>query len=278
MEILVFPDYLRGEKYKNRCVTFYACESMVDDTVDTSQALRENAKTVQTSETGNGAYAAADVKNQLAGSITLPFPNSLTDSQQHQWTAEQGLLNTVLGMVGNHVMTKTKDLDTAIKNKTGKNTNIHGALQFAKNNYSKIADAFAIRKIIPDPGLFQNYTGSTPRSFTFSYSFVPMSPSEAQTISSIIKWFKYYSSPEFETFGVAMKAPHIFSVVFSGNTYITEMFNMKRCVMTSLNVDYGADGAFSLYQDGFPKQINLSMTFAEMRITYAQEYNGVTIE
>lgn len=271
---LVFPDYLRNSEYQTRCVTFYACASKIMDTVDTDQALEENALSVEIEESVDaGTFAMYDSRNALKGSVTLPYPNSLSDSQQHRWDAEEGLLSQVTSGAVNVASSKLGNTKTGAAAKkvldaTGTN---------AGKLYSGLTNAMGVRKVVKDPGLFQNYSGSQPRSFTMAYTFIPLNQGEAKTIKEIIRWFKYYSSPEFNTLGVTMTSPHIFEVSFAGNPYVSELFNMKKCVITSLNVDYAADGSFALFQDGFPKQINMSMTFAEMRVTYAQEYAGAKI-
>ena len=135
-----------------------------------------------------------------------------------------------------------------------------------------------VRKAVIDPGYFQNYTGSTPRTFTMAYTLVPQSQKEAQTIKDIILWFKQYSSPTFVENTPLMGAPFVFNISFAGNQYITDMFKMDKCVLTGISVDYASDGSFMLFKDGFPKQIGLALNFAEVELKYAQEYAGLTRE
>ena len=132
-----------------------------------------------------------------------------------------------------------------------------------------------VRKAVVDPGYFQNYNGSTPRSFTLAYTLVPQSQKEAQTIKDIILWFKQYSSPTFISNSPLMGAPFVFNISFAGNQYITDMFKMDKCVLTGISVDYASDGSFMLYKDGFPKQIGLALNFAEVELKYAQDYAGL---
>lgn len=274
---LVFPAYLRNEEYKNRCVTFYACQSKVFDTTSTSEALNENSYTEELIEvTQNGSFAPFDSRNVIDGSVTLPFPNSLSDTQQHTWNAEEGLLSQVSSAAWEALKISPKTLSDDQKTKPRK---FYDALIKRPDAlWGALNNAIGTRKIIKDPGIFQNYSGSQPRNFTLAYTLIPMNQQEAQTIKDLILWFKFYSSPEFNTVGVTMTSPHVFMLHFAGNSHISEMYNMKKCVLTSMNVDYGADGVFSVFQDGFPKQINLSLSFSEMRITYAQEYAGAVIQ
>ena len=173
-----------------------------------------------------------------------------------------------------------KDDDDGKKGKKGKGGG--GKLAFVKKVlgdgkkfYSAVANAAGVRKAVIDPGYFQNYNGSTPRSFTMAYTLVPQSQKEAQTIKDIILWFKQYSSPTFVPNSPLMGAPFIFNISFAGNQYISDMFKMDKCVLTGISVDYASDGAFMLYKDGFPKQIGLALNFAEVELKYAQDYAGL---
>ena len=141
--------------------------------------------------------------------------------------------------------------------------------------YGATLDKFGARKAVIDPGYFQNYNGSTPRSFTMAYTLVPQSQKEAQTIKDIILWFKQYSSPTFVSNSPLMGAPFVFNISFAGNQYISDMFKMDKCVLTGISVDYASDGSFMLYKDGFPKQIGLTLNFAEAELKYAQDYAGL---
>ena len=108
-----------------------------------------------------------------------------------------------------------------------------------------------------------------------AYTLVPQSQKEAQTIKDIILWFKQYSSPTFVPNTPIMGAPFVFNISFAGNQYITDMFKMDKCVLTGISVDYASDGSFMLYKDGFPKQIGLTLNFAEVELKYAQDYAGL---
>ena len=275
-KILVFPSYLRDESYKNRCVTFQALESIIFSTLETDIALEKNSesldplnmagsigKGIAKTAIGNFGLTKLGGRATIEGSVTLPFPNSLSDSQQHTWNAEDGLMGTITGDISNMI---AKKADGVFGKGNGKN-----AIEHMMKYYRSASNAMGVRKLMRDPGTFQNYTGTAPRNFVLAYNFVPMNQQEAKTIKDIITWFKYFSSP---TYGgtLALLSPHVFNINFAGNEYISQMFNMQACVLTAINVDYGADGAFSLFQDGFPKQINLTLSFAENRITYAQEY------
>ena len=267
---LVFPDYLRNVEYKTACITFYAGTSTKSPTTDPNFGA-DDALIVKMGELSNGQNLF-DPDIKVASSITLPYPNALADNQSHSWNT----LSTLTGELAQSLESNTVGIRSS-KDYDGKSK--YGTLEKlsqtqVSKGISRIAQALGVRKPLADPGLFQTYNGSTPRVFNMSYQFVPLNQGEAQTIKDIIMWFKAYSSPGFVQNVPIMMSPYIFSIDFSGNQYISEMFNMKECVLTNMSVDYGADGAFSLFADGFPKQINMSLSFAEARVTYGEEYQG----
>ena len=225
----------------------------------------------------NNGFGIPDGFN-LDSSVTLPYPTSLSDNQSHNWVNTEGAIAQITSNILNP--SGGGSSDPGGKNGKGKGKSLTSAflkkvLGDGKKMYGAALNEFGVRKAIIDPGYFQNYNGSTPRSFTMAYTLVPQSQKEAQTIKDIILWFKQYSSPTFVPNSPLMGAPFIFNISFAGNQYITDMFKMDKCVLTGISVDYASDGSFMLYKDGFPKQIGLTLNFAEVEIKYAQDYAGL---
>lgn len=295
---LVFPSFLSTPAYENKKVTFKALKPSVFNISDSNVAARALQDTIDyVGDKGKGGQITADyinnIKNNgfgipdgfnLDSSVTLPYPTSLSDNQNHNWENTEGaialitnnILNPSGGGNGNGGKGDPGNPGGVIKKaKNFTSTFLKKVLGDGKKMYGAALNEFGVRKAIIDPGYFQNYNGSTPRSFTMAYTLVPQSQKEAQTIKDIILWFKQYSSPTFVPNTPIMGAPFIFNISFAGNQYITDMFKMDKCVLTGISVDYASDGSFMLYKDGFPKQIGLTLNFAEAEIKYAQDYAGL---
>ena len=296
---LVFPSFLSTPAYENKKVTFKALTPNAFDVSDSNVAANALKETIDyVGSKGKGGQIAADVTNNiknngfgipdgfnLDSSVTLPYPISLSDNQQHNWVNTEG----TIAQITNNILSPSKGGNGGNGGKGdngGKKSKIAKARNFAsallknvlgdgKKMYGAALNDLGVRKAIIDPGYFQNYNGSTPRSFTMAYTLVPQSQKEAQTIKDIILWFKQYSSPTFVPNTPIMGAPFIFNISFAGNQYITDMFKMDKCVLTGISVDYASDGSFMLYKDGFPKQIGLALNFAEVELKYAQDYAGL---
>ena len=297
---LVFPSFLSTPAYENKKVTFKALTPSMFDLSDSNVAAKALQDTIDyVGDKGKGGQITGDfinnIKNNgfgipdgfnLDSSVTLPYPVSLSDNQNHNWENTEGAIaqitNNILSPSGGSSGDPSDPSDPGGKKGKGKGKGkgftsvfLKKVLGDGKKMYGAALNEFGVRKAIIDPGYFQNYNGSTPRSFTMAYTLVPQSQKEAQTIKDIILWFKQYSSPTYVPNTPIMGAPFVFNISFAGNQYITDMFKMDKCVLTGISVDYASDGSFMLYKDGFPKQIGLTLNFAEVELKYAQDYAGL---
>ena len=298
---LVFPSFLSNPAYENKKVTFKVVKPSIGSTDEMARLQSAISFVFQFDDTVSNAVSstAGQISGDAFGipagfnlesSVTLPYPISLSDNQNHNWENTEGILaqtvHAAMDTIGKGISNLSSDSDKdELKNRSFKSKVMSKALSFLSNSsispdkmYGAIANKMGVRKAVIDPGYFQNYTGSTPRSFTMAYTLVPQSQKEAQTIKDIILWFKQYSSPTFVENTPLMGAPFIFNISFAGNQYISDMFKMDKCVLTGISVDYASDGSFMLFKDGFPKQIGLALNFAEVELKYAQEYAGLTRE
>ena len=291
---LVFPSFLSTPAYENKKVTFKALKPSPFNRSDSNVVAKALQETVDYVEHNTGKKIpnlVNSIKNNgfgipdgfnLDSSVTLPYPTSLSDNQNHNWENTEGsiaqITNNILSPSGGSSGGNGGNGGKGGKQSKGKSfisAFLKKVIGDGKKMYGAALNEFGARKAIIDPGYFQNYNGSTPRSFTMAYTLVPQSQKEAQTIKDIILWFKQYSSPTYVPKTPIMGAPFIFTISFAGNQYITDMFKMDKCVLTGISVDYASDGSFMLYKDGFPKQIGLTLNFAEVEIKYAQDYAGL---
>lgn len=175
----------------------------------------------------------------------LPLPNELMDTQTHRWDTEKGILGQVIG----------------------------GVTSGAEKNLGELSSAMGFRKVMMDPGFFQNYTGSSPRSFTFSFDMIPDNEEEAFSIMNIILNLKKYSLPRtLVGTGVSLLAPYLFEIQI-GNEYLEKLINMNDVVLTEISVNYGSDGGMQLFSNGVPKFIRMSLSFSERSLVTSEFYD-----
>lgn len=181
--------------------------------------------------------------------IALPLPNELNDSQTHQWESSEGIIASVA---------------SSITNASVANVSVNKAI-------GDLASAAGFRKPIIDPGYFQDYKGSEPREFSFSWDLIPTNAEEADQIMTIIYNLKKYTLPRTSVTGLSLTSPFLFDIKM-GNQRINEVINMNDVVCKSMNVNFASEGSLQFHPDGIPKQIRLEMTFAERTLVTSDFY------
>lgn len=289
----VYPSDIQTDKYKYRHVMISVKESEI--AADAKAAydkavskLKDALNTVPNEVADVGSIAKNLEANSKASSgttkavIVLPLPNTFTDSQNHGWSNESGVIGSIGAKIANQSVTGIANkIAGAIPGRAGEMTQaITGAADSIAGDITidkvlgSSAAAAGLRKPLIDPGYFQNYTGSNPREFTMSWDLVPNNAPEAASIMAIIMKLKEYASPTKMKGGLTLFAPYWMSVKFSNN-YISAMAKMDRVVITNISVDYGADGFMQQTFDGQPKHMTLTLSFAEVDMTTADDYSTV---
>lgn len=282
-----YPHDIKDNKYAFRKVTIKVKSQSSDQTA--KAAYEKSLKDLEdvSTKVATPANTVADVQQNLKSNskssafdtsavIVLPLPNTFTDTQNHGWSTETG----IIGTLGQGMMSASA---TGIAAKVTQGVPVVGGAVAAANDIAggitidKVLGAssssLGLRKPLIDPGYFQNYTGSEPREFVMNWDLVPSSGAEANDIVMIIMKLKEYSSPQKMVNGVSLFAPYFFSIEF-GNPFISAMAKIDRVVIKNISVDYGADGFMQQHFDGMPKHISLSLTFAEVDMSTADDYNS----
>lgn len=287
VQILKYPLDIEDEKYKFRQVTITimkpklsgAAKEAYDEAVNkikTATKVVENASNDVKEMIGIiNKNKNAKLVGDLTAKIILPLPNSFSDNQSHEWSQDTSPIGS---LVNSGLSSGTKALETNGKGKLSAARNITAtALKGVTpitNNMGWVASHLGTRKPLIDPGYYQNYTGSSPRTFSMSFDLIPDSAEEAEQIIKIILRLKQYSSPSKIITGVALVAPYYFNIKLS-NEYISAMAKFDNCVLTNISVDYGSDGAMQQTADGFPKHINLSLQWKELHMTTREDYDSL---
>lgn len=177
--------------------------------------------------------------------VALPLPNELSDTQSHQWTTSQGFVGNKLGG-----MYDATGIDKMV---------------------GEVASGAGFRKPLIDPGYFQDYKGTEPREFSFSWDLVPNNVEEAENIMTILYNLKKFTLPKTTINGLSMLSPYLFDLTI-GNPRINAIMNMNNVVCKSMSINYSAEGTLQFFADGIPKYMKLEMTFAERSTVTAEFY------
>lgn len=186
-----------------------------------------------------------EVSNDILGTATLPIPNNIVDNTTHNWNVTSGL---------------TEDMNNAVESAIG------GGKIF--NATKKVLDRSGVHI---DPHYQQTYEGTAPRNFDCEWVFIPQNSGEAQVLIDMIRSFKAWASPE-PYAAIFVKQPCHWTITVSSK--IQSMMNFKNMVCTSIGVNYTPGGYAEAFEDGFPKQINLSMSFSERNIATRKDWEN----
>ena len=194
-----------------------------------------------------------DPKGGLIGIHFLPLPANIEDSSSHDWERKEGL--------GSQMINKGA---AALGSAVGSKSNIlAGGVDIIKT-------AADVNGFKTDPNYTYVYQGSAPRSFNYSVNMIPRNAGEASAIQTIIKDFKKYSSPEKSSTNIRNSYWQIEII----NLKLKEMtkFDAKAWALTSVTTNYTGAGSALFFEDGMPKQINLSLVFQEIETIYREDW------
>lgn len=140
---------------------------------------------------------------------------------------------------------------------------------------------FGTTGLAVNPQLEMLFTSSSLRKFVLDFRLTPRNRQDAEVLFSndfrrgVIAALKYYSAPEIpkQTTGRYFIPPAQFEIEFyRGLGYKNyTMFKTKKCVLTSVAVDYTPNG-FATHEDGAPAQVSLQLNFSETSILSREDY------
>lgn len=118
------------------------------------------------------------------------------------------------------------------------------------------------------------FQGPQLRAFSFNFKMTPRSKNEAETVKSIIKFFKFHMAPKTSDANLFLKAPNIFKIeYFHRGQQHTGINLIKDCALQSCTVNYTPDGTYMSYEDGAMFSYDLQLQFMELIPVYAKDYN-----
>jgi hypothetical protein len=231
-----------------------------------------------------GASVASDfVSNQLVDStgkskieykqqkacIVLPTPNVSTNYSLSWSETDNFLLGNLMeigGNIGNILNSKNVDgfmntMDEVIK----KNSDIGLALMSKAPMYGDVLSK-AMGKTY-NPRKEQLFKEVNFRDFNFTYTFSPRSEQEAKNVMAIINQFKYHAHPDMKDGDFLFIYPSEFDIVhyFDGRPNKL-MPRHATSVLNSVTIDYSPNGNYSVFPNGMPTMIRMTLNFKELAI------------
>jgi len=185
---------------------------------------------------------------QTQDSIVLPMStNGIIDSINNNWESGVGL-----GAEG---------FTDALK------TNILGKTVDAFGDLAKFYGAKR-GELVNDYASFA-FTGTEFRTFEFNFTLIPKNKSEANTILEIVKAFKRNSLPHYEKYKISY--PNYWDILIKLPNS-TEIIKIKSCVLNTFTSTTFADGVPSIYTDGNPQKVDITLSFTEIEKIDRNDY------
>lgn len=111
------------------------------------------------------------------------------------------------------------------------------------------------------------------RTHTFSFDFLPQTADESNTVRQIITGLKYRMLPgkmSNADHSYFLAFPHQFRINFYPNgkySQMKDLFQIDRCVLTNMSVDYGGQGVPVFFdKTGQPYNIKVDLSFQDTKL------------
>ena len=122
------------------------------------------------------------------------------------------------------------------------------------------------------------FSGVPLREFTYNWSFSPRTAAESENLQEILTYIRKKSLPRLQNSGVSLKYPEEVQLDFLGNGIESFVFGTKRTVITNVSLDSAPEGNPMFYSSGAPVRVNLNLTLKEVAIRVADEYDDVPFQ
>ena len=242
--------------------------------------------------------------NDLKGTIILPIPEGIVDSNAASWEAgglnpiAQGIvaasnaflsgaeknanviesagamLGTVSGMVKTVLETSGPSAQKIVSGYTAGLV----ANALAGSNVGAVVGRSNGIALNPNQQLLFNSTVG--RTFQFGWDIVPRNKKESDEVKQIIRTLKINMAATRDATetvsGVFLKSPRVFKLQYMHGASAHPFLNrFKIMALTGMAVNYTGSNTYATYDDGTPVHMQLTLGFSELTAIYSGDYKGV---
>ena len=244
--------------------------------------------------------ASGGIKSKPAGvnltdSLFLPLPEQMLDVTSLKVAGNElgGMGNaaakgvaTAKASIGNTVEDTLRKFASVVNNISSTQAAGTVAAKFALKGLSAIG-AGGLQSGLEagfgatiNPYAAMTFEGVNLKTFTWNWALAPKSRDETKTIKKIITSLKKNSLPYYKKFTVYgataiagrsfLGYPNVCLPIIAG----VDTLVMKPCMISNLNVDYGAGGELAFLEGGNPAVVKIELTLQEMQIWTREDYDG----
>lgn len=130
---------------------------------------------------------------------------------------------------------------------------------------------------VPNPHEEMFFENVEIREFSFQHKLIAFEEKDTSIINRIVNSFKYYASPGLSEKRHRLTYPAQWDIKFwrtegdrtVPNPYLPEI---KRCVLTSVEVNHAASDGWAVHHNGAPADIDLTLSFKELTPVFRDHY------
>tara|TARA_Y100000385_G_C12922871_1_gene563359 strand:- start:262 stop:954 length:693 start_codon:yes stop_codon:yes gene_type:complete len=194
--------------------------------------------------------------------------------------------STDFGQVVQNALNFTGDAASMAVHNTGEKT-IAGVISKITGEQISNNDIFGgLRGVILNPNVELLFGGTDLRNFQLRYKLVPRNKTESSNIKDIIDVFRksmlprfgngsdiaLFASPNSNDANNFIKVPNVCKVTFMrGGSPNEDVPQYKMCAITQVDINYTPDGTYATYGDGSMVAIELTVSFQETKLIFAEE-------
>lgn len=242
-EKYTYPEDLHGNPAYDNYVVFVLKKWDVGD-----KAVKDNPR---------GSHKTTQNK-----AIALYIPHQVRQESSVTWNQEElGLGREVIKSIEGNQSWKelfTSDAWSSIK------SNFKSAGDFTGLNVSGTANFWYGETKNPKLRMiFQNVEN---RSFNFEFEFAPKSETEVWNVINIMKSFEEGHLPKLSSNSMEYEYPDVFYITMKqkGQDGHFEPIRFKPCILPTINIDHTPEGVWSVFKNGFPVKVTMSLSFQEI--------------
>ena len=237
-------------------------------------------------------------KENILGTILLPVPESVTDSNGVTWGEDtlNGLAAATLGIVNDVITAPTAK--KAVKEATQGTVDAIKSVTSDSGSISAINSIFASAAVnalggttspegllarqsgsILNPNMELLFGGVQLRTFSFDFDFAPRDSRESNEIKKIIRAFKVSmnakngSTGDDSSNGLFIKSPDIFQLTYkTGSKNHEFLHKFKPMALLNMAVNYTGAGTYATYDNTAPIHMKMNLTLQELNPIYSEDY------
>ena len=236
------------------------------------------------SPSGLGIAEREGYKQRTLGSVFLPVPGSVLDSNNVSWDADsmdpvkllasnaffdnvtkssgqiEGLADT-LGQIGVSIGENSGDVKTAVGSALAKAATGGNILTRATGS-------------VINPNMELLFKGPQLRTFGLTWKMSPRDYEESQMIKNIIRMFKQSMAVKRSKSQLFLKSPNTYKLEYLtvGEREHSFLPKIKECALTGCNINYTPDGNYQTYEDSSMVAYEMTLNFNELEPIYHDDY------